>query len=45
MLALIKFVQLIPNSHHDTTKEEAAEEPYREYNQSLHKWVEARHPY
>lgn len=25
--ALIKFVQQIPKSHHDTVKEEAAEEP------------------
>lgn len=31
--ALIKFVQLIPKSHHDTVKQEAAEEPPREYNQ------------
>lgn len=45
MPALIKFVQLIPKSHHDTVKQEAAEEPHREYNQLLLKWVETRHPY
>lgn len=45
MPALIKFVQLIPKSHHDTVKQEAAEEPYGEYDQLLHQWVETRYPY
>lgn len=46
MPALIKFVQLIPKSHHDTVKQEAAENsPFGEYDQLLHKWVETRCPY
>lgn len=32
--ALIKFVRLIPKSHHDTVKQEAAEEPHEAY-----KWI------
>lgn len=39
---LIKFAQLIPESYHDTVRQEAAEKPHGKYNQLIHKGVETR---